>query len=205
MVRLLLVRHGQTDLNAARRYQGHLPTPLNAVGCAQAEALGRRLAGEPLDAVLSSDLPRALETARAIALHHALGVRCEPRLREIALGGWEGLTFDEIARRDPEAQARWIADPLAVAPPGGETLAALAERLRGVLGEAASLGEGRTVVLVSHGGALQVLLCLALGLSPAAHWQFRLDEASLSELSLYAAGAILSRLNDCHHLEGVER
>ena len=80
-----------------------------------------------------------------------------------------------------------------------------AERLRGVLGEAVSLGEGRTVALVSHGGALQVFLCLALGLSPAAHWQFRLDEASLSELSLYEAGAILSRLNDCHHLEGVER
>ena len=92
MIRVLLVRHGETDWNAQRRYQGQTDVPLNEAGRRQADALAERLAGEEISAVLSSDRQRARQTALAIAAPHGLPVQEEPRMCEIALGDWEGLT-----------------------------------------------------------------------------------------------------------------
>ncbi len=200
-MRLLLVRHGETDWNAEGRYQGQSDVPLSAIGQQQAMALARRLAREEIHALYASDLQRAWQTAEVIAAPHGLPVRPEPRLREIDFGAWEGLTFDEIRQRHPQALAAWEADPLGVAPPGGESLAQVVARVGQVLDDIARSCQDRTVLFVAHGGLLQVLLCLALGLAPRARWQFRLDPGSLSELSLYAEGAVLIRLNDTHHLE----
>ncbi|MBI4759502.1 MAG: histidine phosphatase family protein, partial [Chloroflexi bacterium] len=104
-MRLLLVRHGETDWNAEERYQGTTDVPLSAQGRAQAQALTSRMAGEVLDAIYASDLQRAWQTAEVIAAPHGLPVRPEPRLREIDFGAWEGLTFDEIRQRRPAAKA----------------------------------------------------------------------------------------------------
>ena len=200
MPRLLLVRHGQTDWNTQWRYQGQTDTPLNATGVEQVTALGRRLAAEGLDCVYASDLQRAWRTGEAIAGHHGLVIRAEPRLREINLGDWEGSTYSEIEARDPERLARWVKDPVSVCPPGGETLAALASRVETLLDELCQRPESESIVLVSHGGTLGVLLCLALGMPTQNRWRLRLDSASVSELHLYEEGAILTRLNDQHHL-----
>ena len=104
MTEILLARHGETDWNIGRRVQGHTDIPLNAAGVDQARALAEQLAGEPLTAVFSSDLSRALDTATAVANAHGLVVVVDPRLREKNFGTWEGLTDVEIAERFPDAQ-----------------------------------------------------------------------------------------------------
>lgn len=203
MVRLLLVRHGETDWNSEGRYQGNTDVPLSVAGLRQAEAAARRLAGERPCAVYSSDLARARETAAAVAAACRIEVRLEPGLREMRFGAWEGLTHVEIAERYPREWAAWIADPRRVAPPGGETADELAERVAAAMRRIRCECAGATAVVVAHGGSLQTLLCLALGVDPAKRWQFRLRHAAVTEVHLYDEGAILATLNDCRHLDGL--
>ena len=196
MTRLLLVRHGLTDWNAAQRFQGQRDIPLNETGQRQAAALGERLAGEPLQAIYASDLQRAQATALAIAARHSCPFVAEPRLREISFGAWEGLTYAEITARDPAGLAAWEEDILENAPPGGETLNQLAGRVQTVMDELLRAHAGETLLLVAHGGPLQVLLCLAMGLPPEKYWQFHLSPGSLSEIAVYPQGAIVNLLNE---------
>jgi probable phosphoglycerate mutase len=196
MTRLLLVRHGLTDWNAAQRFQGQHDVPLNEVGQYQAAALAGRLACEPLLAILASDLQRARATAAAIAARHTCPMIAEPRLREISFGAWEGLTYAEIAARDPARLAAWEDNILENAPPEGETLAQLAGRVQAVLDELLLAEAGETLLLVAHGGPLQVLVCLALGLPPEKYWQFHLSPGSLSEIAIYPQGGIVNLLNE---------
>ena len=196
MTRLLLVRHGLTDWNSAQRFQGQCDIPLNEEGLRQAAALGERLAGETLQAIFASDLQRAQATAQAIAAYHTCPLVVEARLREISFGDWEGLTYTEIGICDPARLAAWEANILENAPAGGETLNQLAGRVQAVLDELLLANEGETLLLVAHGGPLQVLLCLALGLPPEKYWQFHLSPGSLSEIAIYPQGGIVNLLNE---------
>jgi probable phosphoglycerate mutase len=163
---VLLARHGETDWNVAGRWQGHTDIPLNSVGRAQAAALAERLRGEGIAVVAASDLSRARHTAEIVA--GALGVpfaHVDPDLREQRFGRFEGLTPDECAERYPEDWARYVVDRHA-GPPGGETRAAVLERVvRAVQGAAARLSG--PALLVTHGGALRALLA-ALPAGPGA-------------------------------------
>jgi broad specificity phosphatase PhoE len=150
MTEILLARHGETDWNLGRRVQGHTDIPLNAAGVDQARALAEELADEPLAAVFSSDLSRALDTATAVARRHGLEVTIDPRLREKNFGTWEGLTDLEIAERFPDAQRGQWGD--------GETTEQVAERVRGVLDRIRELHPEGTVLVVSHGGPLRAAL-----------------------------------------------
>ncbi|GAJ15856.1 unnamed protein product, partial [marine sediment metagenome] len=170
MMRVILVRHGETIWNEEQRYQGASDPPLSERGELQARRLAARLASESIGLIYSSDSTRALQTADQIAAHHGRQVRADPRLREMDFGDWEGLTYSEIRERYPQALARWQGDPLATSPPGGESLAQLAMRVGDVLDDFPKLDQAETVLVVSHGGPLRVLLCLALGLAPADHW-----------------------------------
>jgi len=199
VVRLILVRHGETEWNAEGRYQGWTDVPLNETGKRQAVALGRRLAREDIHAIYASDLRRAWETAMIIAAPHGLPVRSERRLREIDFGIWEGLTYSEIKQRHPQILTAWEADPLSVVLPGGESLGQVSTRIQATLKDIAQAHQDQTVLLVAHGGSLQVLLCLALGLVPQARWQFLLEAACLTELCFHEEGAVLVRLNGGYH------
>ena len=200
MLRLLLIRHAATAWTAQGRFQGQTDIPLSPHGRRQASALAQRLMAETLHMLYASDLQRAWETARAIAAPHALPVHAEPRLREMAFGCWEGLTYAEMQQQDAQRLAAWERDQLHSAPPGGETLLHMTERIRAAYADVLAAGQEKTVGLVAHGGPLQLLLCLALGLPPQAYWQFAVSPASLSELCVYEQGAILTRLNDTYHL-----
>ena len=199
-MRLILVRHGETDWNAARRFQGQADIPLNRTGQRQAAAVARVLRCDAVHAIIVSDMRRAQETARVIAAPLQLTVDPDPRWREMGFGDWEGLTYDVLQHRHPKMLAAWHDDPLQVAPPNGETLTQVADRVRDAWHDLRATYADQTVVLVGHGGPLRVLLCLALGLPPEAHWQFAIDPASLSELSVYGQGATLMRLNDTAHM-----
>jgi alpha-ribazole phosphatase len=199
-MRLLLVRHGETPWNAAGRFQGQTDVPLSPRGQRQAEAVARVMAAEHVHAVLASDLRRTQDTARPIATALGLPLQLDPRLREIAFGDWEGLTFDEIQSVYADLLAARQANPMHVAPPGGETLGQVTGRVRAALDHLRCTNSERTVVLVAHGGSLQVLVCLALGLSCRMYRQFVLHTGSVSELYVSPQDAVLMRLNDTHHL-----
>jgi broad specificity phosphatase PhoE len=207
--RLLIVRHGRTAWNSDGRFQGQLDIPLDEVGQAQAAAVARRLAYEHPLAIYASDLSRAWQTARRIQNAIAEAIQpdpipplvLEPRLREMHFGEWQGLTHAEIQACQPDALATWEADWLNNAPPGGETLTQLVERVQAVYREILATHPDGTVLLVGHGGTLQALLCMALGLPPERFWQLQLDNTGLADLRIYPEGAILNLFNDTCHLE----
>jgi len=201
-MKLLLVRHGQTTWNAQKRFMGQLDIPLDETGRAQVAALGNRLKDEHVDMIYASDLSRAWDTALAIQsrLASRADVKPESRLREMDFGNWQGLTYAEIQERDPQNLAHWEEDRLHHAPPNGETLLAFSERVVSAYREWCTAHAEQKILLVGHGGSLQLLLAHALGLSPDKFWQLHLSNASLTDLRVYDSGAILNLLNDTCHL-----
>lgn len=161
---LLLARHGQTEWNLVRRWQGRSDVPLNETGRAQALALAEQLRSEPLDRALVSPLLRARETAEAVAaLRSGPGFQVEPRLLEMDPGRWEGRFDEEVEATEPEAAAAWHADPLRHGPPGGESGLDVARRVAPLLDELSAGPEGSRVLLVGHQFTLAIFTCLVTG------------------------------------------
>jgi broad specificity phosphatase PhoE/ribonuclease HI len=202
-LRLLLVRHGETVLNAERRYSGRGDVPLSEIGVAQAAALGRRVAGlsAPVDVVLSSPLARCVRTAEAIATATRSGpVVIEPDLVECDFGEWEGLTFAEVRERYPDELAAWLGST-AVAPPGGESFRDVAARARRVVSTLVSGETGRTVVLVSHVSPIKLMLRDALAATDAFLHRCYLDSAGMSTVDIWSDGGVAVRsVNETAHL-----
>jgi probable phosphoglycerate mutase len=153
-----LVRHGQTDWNLEGRYQGQADTPLNQTGLQEAQAVARQLATVSFEAIYSSDLLRARQTAAAIGQTAGITVQLDQRLREVSLGQWEGQLFDHIKVRYPAEIEQRQRDPVHFRPPGGETLAELWLRVSTAVKEIARKHAGEEVILVSHGLALGALV-----------------------------------------------
>ena len=198
-MRLLLVRHGETEWNSEQRYIGRTDLPLSEKGFQQAQALARRLKDEAVDVVYTSDYQRASQTASAIADVLQMPVREDKRLRELDFGRWEGLTLVDIQERYAETYANWIEDPQA-SPPDGESLAHLQDRVSSLLGELLTHHPDDTVALVSHGGTFQILLLVALDIPLRNGWYFYMYNGALSELIFHDNRAALVYLNDTHHL-----
>lgn len=156
MATLLLARHGETDWNAERRWQGHTDVPLNGRGREQAHALAEELADEPLASIYSSDLLRAHETARIVAERKTMDVIVDPGLRETNLGAWEGLTSDEIEVRFPDDWRIWSEGGVPVGR-GGETPSQARERVVEAAHRIALAHVGEQVLVVAHGGVLRHL------------------------------------------------
>jgi probable phosphoglycerate mutase len=163
--RVLVWRHGRTHWNVEHRLQGQADPPLDEVGRVQAAVSARLLVAYSPTSIISSDLARAVQTARPLAGLVGLPVIRDRRLRERSLGGWEGLTRDEVIRRHPEQFAQWVAGRDAPQP-GAETRAELGERSLAALAGA----EGETVVLVTHSATAMALTGLLLGL-PMTGWR----------------------------------
>jgi broad specificity phosphatase PhoE len=158
---LLLVRHGETDWNSERRWQGHSDQPLNDVGRAQAHEVAETLVGRSIDAVYASDLSRANETAEIIAARLGLPVTTDVRLREVDVGDWSGRLWSEIEASDPEAVERLQAGLKAWQ--GGESYEEMGARVVAAVLELAARHPGRTVLIVSHGGSLRACRASAAG------------------------------------------
>ena len=202
-MRLILVRHGETMYNAQRRYTGQSDVPLNALGERQAAALGEYLATEHLDVIVTSDLERTRVTAEAIARYHGLPIHEDIDLRELAFGEWEGYTYDEVLARDAKLVAQWRADPATYAPPGGETVSQLRDRCAHALRNWQTQYPEASVLWVTHGGLIGVLLCHVLGIDLKRRWQFRHDNASISEMHLSGDRVMIVRLNETAHIRAL--
>jgi 2,3-bisphosphoglycerate-dependent phosphoglycerate mutase len=203
-LRLFLIRHAQTVWNRDRRYQGWQDSPLSEVGRAQAEAVGRALAREPLKAVYSSTLGRARETAEAIAALHGLAVQPDPDFREMAFGEWEGLCFEDCKAKDPDRYRLWADEPHRFCPPGGgETLDDVRRRVLAGLERLRAEHDDQSVCLVAHGISARIIILEALGLPLERIWSIHLASTGISELEFRPDWTALHRMNTLVHLDAV--
>jgi probable phosphoglycerate mutase len=199
--RIIAVRHGETAWNVDTRIQGHLDIALNDTGQWQARQVARALAAEPLTAVYSSDLRRAHATAHAIAQASGAPLVPEPGLRERSFGALEGRTFAEIETELPEQARRWRQRDPHFAPEGGETLVQLRERIAATTHRLAAQHSGGLIVLVAHGGVLDVLYRLATGQELQAPRTWQLANASINRLLWTPQGLTLVGWADTQHLD----
>ncbi|MFT9849084.1 histidine phosphatase family protein [Aneurinibacillus sp. REN35] len=171
MIRLIWIRHGETEENRARRYLGHYDAPLTAFGREQAASAALLLQHETIHSIYTSDLIRCRETAAIVARPHDVEPRVVPELRELDFGAWDRKTYEEIMLTHKTLAERWYNNPHDVAPPNGESLRDLRNRL-GVWLDAlvGRMKPGETAVLVTHGGPIRWFLATYVAEDPQAFW-----------------------------------
>ncbi len=194
------MRHGQTAWNAVARMQGQLDIPLDDTGRWQAERLAEALAAEPIMAIYSSDLQRAMATAAPLAAVRGLRVMTERGLRERGFGIFEGHAYAEIEARWPEETQRWRRRDPDFGPPGGETLRGFAERAVAAALRCVARHPGQTVALVAHGGVLDALHRAALGIPLEAPRTWQLNNAAVNRLLFNGERFTLVGWDDAAHL-----
>lgn len=203
--RIIAIRHGETAWNVDSRLQGHLDIPLNDVGLWQARQAALALADEPIDAIYSSDLQRAWVTARAIAETTQAPLTAHQGLRERSFGVLQGHTFEELEAKEPEQAYRWRKRDPAFAPEGGESLIALRERITATTHALAAQHVGGQIVLVAHGGVLDVLYRAATRQDIQAPRTWQLGNAAINRLLWTPDGLSLVGWADTQHLDNAVR
>lgn len=188
--RLYLVRHG--DVGCHGRYIGSSDPELSTLGRQQMSDLAAAFRGRRVDAVLCSPLHRCRQSLEALAV--AAPVRFKDALREVDFGAWEGKSFAEIVACDEQSVTAWATGAADFTFPGGESLAQFYERMD-ALWVSLTAEEGDSLLVVTHGGVIRHLLCLALALPWEKYLLFEISLGSLTSLSLYSHGAVLTSLN----------
>lgn len=199
VTRVVLVRHGQTEWNNGARFQGHTDSPLTQIGERQAQALGKRLAGERFAAVFSSDLGRARRTAEIIAEHTGHTVKTDARLRERGLGIFEGLRRDEIEARFPEESRKYYSRQADYAVPGGESAMGRFRLGLECLNELAERHSSGTILVVTHGGLVQGMFRHVTGLPFEAPRRFSIRNAAYNVFAYGEYGWSLEIWGDTSH------
>jgi broad specificity phosphatase PhoE len=203
-MRVILVRHGQTDWNEEGIFRGSIDVKLNREGLAQAQIIGGRLAGTQPDAIYSSPLSRAAKTAELIASFHDLNVDFREEFTDIHFGEWQGLKREEARHRYPEIYRVWENNPDKVKIPGAETLDGVRARsIQGLKGILREHNEG-TVVIVSHGLTNKVLLCAVLGMGNSDFWKVKQDNGAVNIFKYTERGTKLFLMNDTSHLQTID-
>jgi 2,3-bisphosphoglycerate-dependent phosphoglycerate mutase len=201
VTRVLAIRHGETAWNVDTRIQGQLDIPLNETGRWQAHRLALALADEAIDALYSSDLLRALETAQAVSAGSGRSIVTDTGLRERGFGEFEGLTFKEIEQRWPGQSERWRKRDPAFGPAGGETLADFYARSVDTVTRLAIAHPGQSIAVVAHGGVMDCLYRAATRLDLQAPRSWQLGNASINRLLYTPQGFTLVGWSDTWHLE----
>lgn len=201
---ILLIRHGETPWNAERRLQGHIDIALNDVGLRQAAAVGQALAGEPLAAILSSDLQRARQTAQAVADLHDLPVGIDPLLRERCYGAFEGLLYADIAAQYPHDYAQWQSRQIDAVMPSGERQAEsfrqFYARANAAIARCAAQYDGQAIAIVAHGGVLECAYREAVGMRLDSPRDFPVINASVNRFSYADSKLHLLHWGNIEHL-----
>lgn len=197
-----LIRHGLTDWNREKRWQGHAPTTLNEEGHQQAERLATHLKGTSIQAIYSSDTPRAYQTAEALARAYGLPIHTDERLREFKLGVFEGLTSDEVSARHPEEFSQWRTGDFDFAPTNGESRRQLQERAVAAFKDITEREEAENVAIVTHGGTLRLMLQRLCNTDPRTEGLLAIPNTSYTTLRRNGADWDLTALTVTPHLDG---
>ncbi|MCK4648657.1 histidine phosphatase family protein [bacterium] len=184
MTKIILVRHGQTAWTSVNRIQGWLDIKLNEKGLKQAKRIATELKRKKIDAIYSSELSRAYETAKIIAKPHKLRVKKDINLNELNQGKWQGLLVKEARRKYKELYRRWEEEPLSVRPPGGESISDLYERALHVLREITKKYPKGRVIIVGHKVVNTVMKCYLLSINLFDVWKLLPREASWEEIEI---------------------
>ncbi|MFM6922335.1 MAG: histidine phosphatase family protein [Polynucleobacter victoriensis] len=201
MAKIYLIRHGETTWNREKRLQGHLDIGLNERGYWQADRIGEYLADKSIAAVISSDLSRAVDTAKAVAKHHGLNLQYDAGLRERHYGLMQGLSHEEIAQKHPRNHLAWKNREVDFEPESGESLRQFYDRVIHSATHWASQYDGQDIVIVAHGGVLDCLNRAATNKTLAQARDFEILNASLNTLSYKNGRFELIQWGDVSHLE----
>jgi broad specificity phosphatase PhoE len=205
-MRLILVRHGETERNSEARLQGgKSDLPLNEKGRNQVRYLGLALKGEKLEAIYSSHLKRALETAQAISAHHRLGVQPDPALAEIDMGFIDGLDLAQVKESQADFLERWRQEDYSVALPGGESVLQVRQRAWGAVQGIINRHREGNVAIVGHGITLQTIITALLGAPLSSFTRFRLGVASITIFQIENERTSLVSLNETCHLNSITK
>lgn len=201
MTQIYLVRHGQTAWNREEIFRGRSDVPLDETGLRQAELAALYFKEIRIDAIYSSPLSRAWQTAEKIAALHGLRVQPLQGIIDMSFGQWEGHPHEEIKRMDPETYRLWREEPHRARLPGGETLDEVRERAMAALEEVIRIHPEGTIVLVSHRVVNKVLLCGILGLDNSHFWQIIQDTTAINLIRYQKGRYFLALMNETCHLK----
>lgn len=204
MAELILVRHGETAWNFEKIYRGRSDVDLDEVGIKQAKLLGKYLSNYGLEAIHSSPLKRALDTANIIARYQKIDVQIAEGLVDFDYGEWQCLPEQEVERLYPALLNEWRNNPHKVRMPGGESLEDVRERAIEVVNDVLSNYQ-RGVVLVSHRVVNKVLICSLLGLDNSHFWNIKQDVGGITTFNYVDGRFVLTRHNDTSHLRELQK
>ncbi|MBO4853505.1 MAG: histidine phosphatase family protein [Schwartzia sp.] len=200
MMRLILVRHGQTEWNAGGRYQGQSNVALSSLGRRQAELLAASFPVKQLDAIYASDLDRARETAECVGKAFGIPVRPEKAFRELSFGEWEGLTYQEISSRWPKEANKLFTAPDELCIPNGETFQDLQKRALDKIDELCKIHDGQNVGVFAHGAINKTILAGLMHIPLHYLWSLRQDNTAVNILKLEDGYVTVELLNGTFHL-----
>lgn len=203
MGKLYLVRHGESEWNILSKVQGQSNTNLTSVGREQAKKVAKRLVEEKIDIIFSSDLNRALDTARIIGKTFGLEVNTFEELREIKFGIWEGLTTQEIVDKYTKEHLIWMKEPHNLNLPEAEKLIDLQERLLRIVNTIMKDNKDKNILIVSHGASIKALILGILGIDISFYNKLTISNTSLSIIEYRDYSPVLRVLNDANHLREV--
>jgi len=204
MVELILARHGETVWNVEKIYRGRVDVNLDEVGIKQAELLGKNLSNWELEAIYSSPLRRALDTANIIARYQKIGVHIAEGLIDFDYGEWQSLPEQEAKRLYPTLHNEWHNNPHKVKMPGGESLEDVRRRAIGVVNDVLSKYQD-SVVLVSHRVVNKVLICSLMGLDNSYFWNIKQDVGGITIFNYVDGHFVLTKHNDTSHLKELQK
>ncbi|MCR5177243.1 MAG: alpha-ribazole phosphatase [Anaerovibrio sp.] len=202
MKKIILVRHGQTAWNKLGKYQGQADVELSEQGRRQAQLLKENFPFDKVDAVYSSSLNRAVETAKAVAGKFGLKVKSCDDFKEINFGAWEGLTYDQIHDKWPVEHEKLFKCPGEMTCPDGESFADVQARAVAKLKKIIKSPEGENIVIAAHGGVIRTLLAYALGMPLNNMWHIRQDNTAVNLITAYDESMVVELMNSTVHLKG---
>lgn len=204
MAKLILARHGETEWNVEKVFRGRADVNLNEVGIKQADLLGKHLCNWELEAIYSSPVKRALDTANIVARYMEVAVCIAEGLTDFDFGEWQSLSEQEVKRLYPAILNDWQSSPHKVRMPGGENLDDVTKRTAEVVDEVLSRHHGN-VLLVSHRVVLKVLICSLLGLDNSHFWNISQDVCGLTIFDYVDGRFVLTKHNDTSHLRELQK
>jgi broad specificity phosphatase PhoE len=204
MTEVILVRHGETEWNVEEIYRGRIDVELSEAGMKQAQLLGRYLGNLKLDAIYSSPLKRAVDTANILTQYQNVAVQVTDGLMDLNCGEWQGLSDKQVKKLYPVLHEQWRVNPHLVEMPGGERLEDVRERAMAVVDEVVSKHSG-SIALVSHRVVNKVLICALLGLDNSHFWNVKQDVCGITTFDYVRGRFILTKHNDTSYLGGMRK